>query len=182
MRTLTMLAAAAAMLSLPALARDASEAEKAALNDALVAYDAAYDGGDAAALVDAMPPSIIEGMAIMRNIARQDVPAFRAAIVEQLGALRAATEVRSHDIDADRVTFHETPAGRLYALVPTRMVERSRTGDLVERLETKLAFVEDGEWRLMNAGRDDLAVILKTLHKDFADIDVPRMTVQVVPE
>jgi hypothetical protein len=168
----------AAALS-PAWARSLTEAETAALADTVADFDAAMREGDYAAIVEVLPPRMLE------NIARQaGVPAdeLLVALKGQMDEIFASVELISFGMDVAAAEEHELPDGSPYALLPTTTVMEAEGLGRV-RVESKtLGLLDDSTWYLVRVSDAAMVGVLRQVYPEFTGVEFPAETMTAVEE
>src|SRR5690606_7322856 len=103
----------------PAVARPLTGAEDAALAAKVAAFDAAMREGDFAAIIEVIPPAMLDHIAREANVPSEDLI---AALRAQMDEMFATVELVSFGMDLAAAEERELADGSPYVMIPTSTV------------------------------------------------------------
>ena len=166
-----------AALAAPALARPFSDEETQGLAQAVQAFDAAMQGSDFGAVVDAsLSPKLLTAMAGSNNMTADQL---KTLVIQQMQQAMQAVKIDSYGMDVTKADYEEAKDGTPYALVPSEVVMEIG-GNKTKSSGATLAIIDDGKWYLLNVGQKDQAAMLKSVYPAFADITFPEAKMEAV--
>lgn len=166
MRTVLATLLTALMLSGPVAAQDLTEDEHAGLTQRVSAFNAALLAADTPEILGVTPPRIYEHIAGQAGI---PVPQLREMLVQQTERVMADVIFEWAEMSMDAATYHQTPDGLGYALVPTRVIMASQGTRFVAVSDT-LAFQDEGKWWLLRVSEAPQVEILRQVYPSFAEV------------
>ena len=155
----------------PALAFD--DADRAAVAKSFETLAENSKSENIPALVDSMPPKILEKMAEPTGM---DVAVLKPMIVEQLKQAMSQVSIGEFTYDLDAMQSGTSDAGRSYAVVPTSVVMEI-SGASMKADGPTLALEDGDQWYLLQVQSPDQKQLLATAYPDLADVDLPVPTV-----
>ncbi len=155
-------------LALPLHAMEA--ADQTRLETAIESYGENLETGNFKAIVDAIPPGVVELISSQAKLSPETV---RTSVTAQMATVMGGAKVESFMMDFDAMTSGTTPAGTQYAFLPTS--SRISVGDgPVQTSETlTLAMDLDGIWHLIRIEQVQQYTIIRAAYPEFADIPLP---------
>ncbi|NNL18885.1 MAG: hypothetical protein HKP37_09120 [Boseongicola sp.] len=161
---------AALLISSPAFAFD--EDEKTRLEATLAAYATSLETADYRAVVDALPPGVIE---LLSEQAKLSPETIRTSVAAQMSTILANAKVESFTMDINTMTGGTTAEGTNYAFLPT--TSRIIVGDApVQEAKTLTLAVEDNAtWHLMRIELDQHYIIFRAAYPEFSDVPLPEI-------
>lgn len=177
MRLLTM-TLAAFLAAGPALAREITDDQRAALEARVAEFSATMTDGDMADLLGYTPPPVRATLAEMSGMDEaQLVEAMRAAMD---AAMQGAT-IEGFSMDVDAATVEETPDGsRAFVLIPTTTDVAVEGQGTMRAASQTLALEDGGEWWLVRIDDPQQTMILAQAYPEFAGVTFPAGTVTPV--
>ena len=167
MRTL-LIAALFGLLGLHcAIARDVTDAEKAALADRVADYQQAFIDKDYNAILDGSSPRFYEHVAAQ---AGATVPELREFLIEQSKRVMAAATIEAHELDLDAAQYLKTKYDTPYVLIPTRVVLNMPGRGRFEIIRETLAIIDDDKWWLMRITDTEQASVLQQVYPSLTNI------------
>ena len=167
MRTL-LIAALFGLLGLHcAIARDVTDAEKAALADRVAEYQQAFIDKDYNAILDGSSPRFYEHVAAQ---AGATVPELREFLIEQSKRVMAAAAIEAHELDLDAAQYLKTKYDTPYVLIPTRVVLNMPGRGRFEIIRETLAIIDDDKWWLMRITDTEQASVLQQVYPSLTNI------------
>ena len=170
MRPLTLLVAAS-MAAAPALAREVTEDDRAAVADLIEQVDAAMGDGDVFAVMGFAPPALLDVIAKPADLPPEKVhEAMNTALKEAMGEAGTKIEGVSVEMRLSEAEAGQTSTGRPYLVVPTETVMKVR-GDMHRDESDTLALEDGGKWYLVQI--DDVSQLgaLLVSYPDFMGAD-----------
>lgn len=148
-----------------------SKSERRELTELVETFEARFMAGDILAIAETMPAKVLA------EIAREFDADPEETHAEMLKAMRATMdEVRYDHFAIDHANAEEktTPAGASYLLVPTETLAVSRADGRKARLLAHiLAFIDEGEWVLINVGSEHIGTVVSKVYPQFAGVTFP---------
>lgn len=165
-RQLVLAAFAAAALAAPVAARELTDDEWAALEEAVVAEEAALHAKDPGAVIDAFPPAVLPLIAQMSGGVEVDVA--RQQGIEAMLAQAEGASLEAYDIDYDNAQGpYETADGITYVLLPTTMIELPGDGSKLKP-EVTVAILLDDRWYMIGFDKSEETELLTAAYPGFA--------------
>lgn len=159
---------AALLLTTPALAFDASDQVR--LEQALEAYATSLETADYRAVVDALPPGVID---LLSEQAKLSPETIRTSVAAQLATIMQSGKIESFDMDLGTMTSGTTGAGTNYAFLPTTAQVSVGDSPVQESSSITLAVEDDATWYLMRVELEQHYTIFRAAYPDFADVQLP---------
>lgn len=177
MRVLCLFAVALA-LTVPALARGFSDAQKTALADLVARYETAVLDRNYWVLGTAVPPRVLERYVAARGDPDLKSDLWVALFVSDSEEIdrQVGDVAEAFSLDFPNARFREAPDGTPYVVLLSTSVVRLRGGSRVKVSSPYLALLDDGAWYLINVGVGGLMGSVKGLYPSFDDVafDVAR--------
>jgi hypothetical protein len=168
LRPLVLSAFAVAALSGAVSARELTDDDWAALEEVVVAHEAALHAKDAGAVIDAFPPAVLPLIAGMTNT---DEATARQQGIEAMMASAAGASFDAFDIDYDNAQGpYELSDGTTYVLLPTTMVELPGDGTVLKD-EVTVAVLVDDAWYLIGFDTSEEVQLLIAAYPTFGEPD-----------
>jgi hypothetical protein len=167
---------AAAVLAGTASARDLTEAENAALAQAVEDFDTAIGASDMETVIKTVPPKVIASIAEQGGL---DVEQLRQVIIEQSKKAMANVTISSFGMDLETAEQRELADGTPFVLIPTETVMDAGSGKIRATSKT-LALLDEGVWYLLRIDDVQQMQILKTVYPEFAGVEFERGTMEAV--
>jgi hypothetical protein len=168
----------AILIITPALGREISDAERAALKTAVSEFTAAIREGNFKRQISGSLPSRLTGLLAKKG------GITAAALQEQMIAIleknKQTAGIESFVIDIGNAEFAALPSGEPYALIPTTtkiVIGKSRT--ILAKAKT-LALLENGKWYLVRVSDAGLAALFREAYPEFAQVSLPEGTTEIV--
>lgn len=160
----------------PAVARDLTEAETAALAAKVAEFDAAMRESDTETVLSVVPPRVMAHIAEQNNLS---VEQLHEAMVEITEEALAGVEMKSFGMDLDNGRQFELADGTPYLLIPTETKMGTEAGDMVAKGDT-LALIDGGVWYLVRVSETQQVEILRQVYPEFAEVAFEPGTIEVV--
>jgi len=168
-KQLAFAAFAAFALSGVASARELTDEDWAALEELVVAHEAALHAKDAGAVIDVFPPAVLPLIAQMSGGVEVDVA--RQQGIDMMMAAAEGASFDAFDIDYDNaVGPYELSDGTTYVLLPTKMVDLPGDGTKLKD-EVSVAVLVEEKWYLMGFDTGDEVQLLVAAYPAFAEPD-----------
>jgi hypothetical protein len=156
---------ACALVAAPAFADPIPEADRAAIAARVDAFDAAFKGGDMAAMFDYMPPKVLANLATQSGMSEETL---MAAMKEQIDAAFETVTVDDFGMDMASATWAMTPDGsRGYAMIPTFTVMTVEGAGKMRAEGDTLSFSDDGKWFLVRVDDPAQVQLLTAVYPEF---------------
>jgi len=156
------------LLATPAFAFDADDQTR--LEQALDAYATSLETADYKAVVDALPPGVIE---LLSDQAKLSPETIRTSVTAQMATIMQSATVESFLMDVDTMTSGTTDAGTNYAFLPTTSRIAIADAPVQEANTLTLAVEDDETWHLMRIELEQHYIIFRAAYPDFADVPLP---------
>lgn len=163
-------------LAWPAVAREATDAERALLVETIATFDAATRAGDMDVVVETIPPKVMTAMSEQFGVSVQQL---RDAVIAQGKAAFEGVKLISFGMDLEAATYTQTSDGQPYALIPTEVVMDAGGGNIRATSDT-LALLDEGKWYLVRVSETQQVDILKRVYPGFADVTFDPGTMEAV--
>ncbi len=150
--------------ALPAQAAPFTTADRVAIAQELVAFDAALEAGDMDRVLFTPPPQVLGPMAAGMNMDEATFAAAKAGMIENF---TSTSVIASMTLDTDAAVVAETGTGLPYMQIPTETTMTTGTDETLVRTTT-IAFVDDGTAHL---ARIDSPVHFDFLMQAFAQFE-----------
>jgi len=173
-----MLVVAATGLS-PVWARPLTEAETDLLADTVADFDAAMRDGDYAAIIEVLPPRMLEHIASEANV---PVEELLAALKGQMDEIFASVELISFGMDVEAAEEHELGDGSPYTLIPTNTVMEAEGLGRVRVDSKTLGLLDGADWYLVRVSDAAMVGVLRQVYPEFAGVEFPAETMTAVEE
>ena len=161
----------------PALARQFTDDEKQQLATAVQAFDTAMRASDFEAVVNAsISPKLMASMASSYNVPAEQL---KTLVIQQMQQAVQTVKIDSFGMDIDHIDYQETTDGTPYALLPSEVVMEV-AGTKTKSSGPTLAFLDDGNWYLLNVGQKTQVDVLKSAYASFADVTFPEAKMEAV--
>jgi hypothetical protein len=160
----------------PASARDVTAEERAALGERVAAFHAAMTGGDAAILVDMLPPRILPAMAALAGMTIAEATTVTIGL---LGATLADLTGISFKFDFPATEFRELPDGTPYALIPSAFF-MSEGNTTIRVVSNTLAILDEDGWYLIRVDDTPQLDMLRDTYPLFVGIEFAEPIMQVI--
>jgi hypothetical protein len=169
---------ALSLLASPSFADPIPEPERAAIAERVLAFDAAFKGGDMAAVFDFTPTKIISSLASQSGISEDQLKSIAA---EGMTVALETVSIDDFGMDMETATWHATPDGsRNYALIPTFTVMTVQGSDTIRTEGDTLAFADGGTWFLVRADDPGQVELLTMVYPEFTGVTFAPATSQAV--
>jgi hypothetical protein len=175
---LALIVVVAAALS-PAWARPLTDAETAALADTVAEFDAAMRDGDYAAIIEVLPPRMLEHIAKEANV---PVEELLGALKGQMDEVFASVELISFGMDVEAAEEHELADGSPYALLPTTTVMEGEGLGRVQVDSKTLGLLDGADWYLVRVSDAAMVGVLRQVYPAFTGVEFPAETMTAVEE
>ncbi len=163
----------------PAAARPASEAEIAALETRIDAFDTAMRNGDFAAIMTVIPPPVLSRIA---EDAKVPLDQLQAALAEQMAEILEQVTIVSFGMDLGGAEHRELADGTPYLLVPTETVMEAEGMGRMKVASFTLAMLDGGDWYLVRTSDTAMMDLLRQVYRQFAGVDFPADTTTPLEE
>lgn len=160
-----------------AFAREATEAERTALDQRLAAYQTMTQDNDVKGMIDAMPPKIIAEIATMTGTTPDQL---RATMAQQIGQVMAQATIEKAELGVDAVRYQELPDGTPYALIPTDTIIAMEGAGRIRQTGETLALLDEGAWYLMRVDDAQQLAILRQAYPNFANVEFTTGTMEML--
>ena len=168
LKRLAFAALALASLSTAASARALTDDDWAALEEVVVAHEAALHSKDAGAVIDIFPPAILPLIAQMSKV---DEATARQQGIDVMMQSAEGASFDAYDIDYDNANGpYELSDGTTYVLLPTKMIELPGDGSVLKNEVTVAVLIED-QWYLIGFGGNDEVQLLIAAYPAFGEPD-----------
>jgi hypothetical protein len=156
------------LVATPAIADPIPEADRAAIAGRVDAFDAAFRGGDMAAVFDFMPTKILSNLAAQSGMSED---ALKTLMKEQIDIAFETVTIDEFGMDMDTATWAMTPDGsRGYALIPTMTVMTAEGVGKMRSEGDTLAFADDGKWFLVRVDDPAQVQLLTAVYPEFTGV------------
>lgn len=152
----------------PATAQTAPEL--ASVRVAIEQFNAAFETGDYAVMLSAMPPRVLERIASRAGMSPE---ALLTQLEGQMAALMSQVTIEDFTMDVADATWGETTTGLTYALVPTETILRQAGAGRMRSETTTLALQEEDEWYLVRIDNAQQITMLRDAYPEFGDVTFP---------
>ncbi len=175
---LALLVVLAAALS-PAWARPLTEAETAPLADKVPAFDAAIGDGDYAAIVEVIPPPMLEHIAREAGV---PVDELLIALKGQMDEIFATVELISFGMNVQAAEERELADGSPYVLLPTTTVMEAEGMGRVKVDSETLGLLDGADWYLVRVSDAAMVGVLRQVYPEFTGVEFPAETMTALEE
>lgn len=163
--------------AMPAAAQDVTPQDRAQVSALLTGVHDRVVGGDMSAAMDVLPPGVIDAMANRYGVTPEEA---RQAARDVAAQIMADVEILDYRVDVDGAQVKRTPDGsRTYLMVPLHMTMRTQ-GIMVKTTSSTLVFQVDGAWYGMSVDGDEQADVLREVYPEFAGVEFPAGTMEIV--
>lgn len=159
---------AALLIAGPAWAFDTDD--QARLEQALEAYASSLETSDYKAIVEALPPGVID---LLSEQAKLSPETIRASVAAQLATIMQSATIESFTMDVDAMTSGTTDAGTNYAFLPTTTRITVNGAPIQQANTLTLAIEDDATWHMMRIELDQHYMIFRAAYPEFADVPLP---------
>jgi hypothetical protein len=173
-----LLVAFAAALS-PAWARPLTNLETVALADTAADFDAAMRAGDYAAIIEVLPPDMLEHIAKEAGV---PVAELLAALKGQMDEIFASVELISFGMDVEAAEERELADGSPYALLPTTTVMEAEGLGRVKVDSKTLGLLDDSDRYLVRVSDAAMVGVLRQVYPEFAGVEFPAETMTTLED
>lgn len=163
----------------PAAARALTETETAALAETVAEFNAAIGSGDYAAIIEVIPPPMLEHIAKQANV---PVDRLLVALAGQMKEIFATVELVSFGMDVDAAEERELPDGSPYVLIPTTTVMDAEGMGRMKVDSHALGMLEEDDWYLLRVSDLAMVAVLRQVYPDFAGVEFPAETMTALEE
>ena len=163
----------------PALARPLTEVESAALGTTVAAFDAAVGNGDFEAIIEIIPPRMIEHIA---DEAKVPVDELLAALKTQIDEVFATVELVSFGMDAENAEQRELADGSPYVLIPTTTVMEADGLGRIQVDSHTLGLLDTESWYQIRVGDAAMVGVLRQVYPQFVDVEFPSETMKALED
>jgi hypothetical protein len=157
----------------PALARPVSDAEMAALEARIAAFDTAMRDGDYATIITVIPPPVLQRIA---DDAKVPVDDLTAALAGQMEEILASVTLVSFGMQLDAAEQRELADGTPYLLIPTETVMEAEGMGRMKVNSFTLGMLDAGDWYLVRTGDAAMVGILRQVYPQFTGVEFPADT------
>jgi hypothetical protein len=175
---LAFLVVLAAALS-PAAARPLTDAETLALADKVAAFDAAMRAGDYAAIIEVIPPPMLEHIANEAGVPAEEL---LAALKGQMDEIFATVELISYSMDVQAAEERELADGSPYVLLPTTTVMEAEGMGRVKVDSQTLGLLDGADWYLVRVSDVAMVGVLRQVYPEFTGVEFPAETMTALEE
>jgi hypothetical protein len=166
------------VVAMPAAAREPTAEERAGLLARVSAFETAMRDKNYAAMVDGIPPRMME--LIAKNAGATPVQ-VRAASTQAISAAMAQVEFVSFGMDVNKAELGEGTDGAPYALLPTVTVLSVAGGGKVEARSHTLGVLLDNGWALIRLQEPAQLAVFRQAYPNFASVEIPVGTMRALP-
>jgi hypothetical protein len=159
-------------------ARSLTEAETASLAATVDAFDSAMRSNDLAAVVETIPPRVLEHIAAGAGVG---VDELRGLLIKQMGEVLAQATIDSFEMDLAKADHRELEDGIPYALVPTETVMTIDGSKTAMRSHT-LALLDEGIWYLVRVSDAKQLEILRQVYPEYVGVEFPRGSMEALSQ
>lgn len=159
-------------------AADITAPELTALKARITAFDQAVETNDVDAIESVVPPRLIASMAQQFG---RDPDDLKADMRDAMARAMSQVTVVSYNMALDQATFNETPQGRAFALIPSRIVMKV-DGTTMQGDNHTLAFADEGAWYLVRIDDANQVRFLVKAYPEFKDVAFPSGTMAVIED
>ena len=168
LKQLAFAAVAFAALSGVTIARELTDDDWAALDEVVVAHEAALHAKDAGAVIDSFPPAVLPLIAQMTST--DEATARQQGIDAMMGSAEGKS-FDAYDIDYDNALGpYELTDDTTYVLLPTKMIDLKGDGSTLKD-EITVAVLVDEVWYLMGFDTSDEVQLLIAAYPAFGEPD-----------
>jgi hypothetical protein len=166
---------ALSLLATPAFAEPIPAADLPAITERVEAFDAAFRGGDMAAVFDYMPAKILTHIATQSGMTEE---ALKAAMKEQIDLAFETVTIDEFGMDMATATWATTPDGsRSYAMIPTFTVMTVEGAGTMRSEGDTLAFNDDDKWYLVRVDDPAQVQMLTAVYPEFNGVTFAPATI-----
>ena len=144
--------------------------DKARLVTTLSTYASALENADYVAVVNALPPAVIE---LISQEAKLSPEVIRKSVTAQMSSVMSEATIHSFTMDTSTMTSGETASGMNYAFLPTETVVSQAGGEPQNVETTTLAIDQDGAWYLMRIEYPSHYDFVRAAYPEFQDVALP---------
>lgn len=160
-------ALATTALIAPGFGQELTDDQWAALEELVVAHEAALHAKDAGAVIDVFPPAVLPLIAQMSGGVTLDVA--RQQGIDAMGAAAANASFDAYDIDYDNALGpYQLADGTVYVLLPTTMIELPGDGSVLKN-EVSVAVLIEDQWYLIGFDKSEETQMLTMAYPAFAE-------------
>jgi hypothetical protein len=152
----------------PVFADPIPEPERAAITERVDAFNAAFNGGDMAAVFDFMPDKILTSLASQSGLSED---ALMALMKEQIDIAMQSVTIDEFGMDMATATWEMTPDGsRGYALIPTHTVMTVEGMGKMRAQGDTLSFADEDKWFLVRVDDPSQVQLLTASYPEFTGV------------
>lgn len=175
MLRLSLILAATIISALPAAAFDA--ADRNAVTQEVAGFEKAVEEKRYAVFFETVPPRMMQEIAGQAGLS---VDKLEGVMERQITKAMASATLLSFDMDLGAMTTGTTPAGRAYAMIPTRSVMKTPDLGEVRATNTTLALKDGAEWYLVRIDSPTQLATLRKVYPDFTKVAFPEGRIEAV--
>jgi hypothetical protein len=169
---------ALSLLVTPAFADPIPEGDRAAIAERVQSFDAAFRGGDMAAVFDYMPTKILANLSAQSGISEDEL---KTLMKEQIDLAFQTVTIDEFGMDMDTATWATTPDGsRGYAMIPTFTVMTIEDAGTMRAEGDTLAFADEGKWFLVRVDDPAQVQMLSAAYPEFTGVVFEPASIQAV--
>lgn len=163
----------------PAAARPLTETETTALADKVAAFDAAMRAGDYAAIIEVIPPAMLEHIAKEAGVSAEEL---LAALRGQMDEIFASVELISFGMDVQAAEERELADGSPYVLLPTTTVMEAEGLGRMKANSKTLGLLDGNDWYLVRVSDVAMVGVLRQVYPQFTGVEFPAETMTAVED
>ncbi len=160
-------------------ARDAIDTEKAALTETVSDFNQAMEKLDFKRVVATIPPKVIAKIAANADLPIDKVTEMTISVMK---SSMEAVKLGSFAMDLAKVEHKHLASGEPYALIPTVTVIGLEDKQRVEQKSLTLGLLDGGQWYLVRVSEASQLLILRDVYPEFAGVEFPRGSMEVLDE
>ena len=162
-----------------ACAKDLTSEERTGLDRAVSQFSVAFQAGDFAAILEALPPRVMDRFLRQSGISKEEFVKHVSDLMR-----KALTEVKmiSYAMDVGKAQAETRPDGTSYVLIPTQTVMQVPSGDKVSIKSHTLAIFEGGTWYLMRISDPPQVAVLVDVYPEFKSVTLPGDSTEILKD
>jgi len=150
--------------------------ENASIEMRISDYREAVSNNDWDGIVSFIPPLLLRKMARKFDLEVNDLI---AGLKQEMKNAMASVSIVYFELDLQNTVKNESSSGRIYLLIPTATVIKSKES-LIRRESHTLAFVDNKVWYLVRLDEDTQIMFLKEAYPEFENVTFPKSTMNII--
>ena len=166
-------------LTLPGVAQQLDDAQKAALAARIEMFDAAMKASDMTGVLGVVPPKMLEKIAAANSVT---IEQLMVATQQQIDEALKSMTIVSFGMDLEAAEFLALADGTPYALIPTETVMDLGESGKYRAKSSTLGLLDGATWYLVRVEDPQQVALLKEVYPGFADVVFPTGSMEPVTE